>query len=221
MSEAAPTPPKKPRRTRLLNAVLAGVLALLVLALVAIYLVERVPGFYLSAESRDRQKAVGDANSFCRQVQVFFGSNILSSRAEPVAITDNEVNGYLLAVNDQEIWDLLSLRFEPWRKPFTSSWLHNVQIHFSPGEVTVAGEVTWHGMAVVLSVTGETVVENGKARFHVTGIRAGSLSLPKLFFRRFINSLDDHQLPAKISHWRLTSVEVREGRAVLHGETDN
>ena len=219
MTAPVPTSPKKPRLRRLLNALLVIILAALVLALVSIYLVGRAPGFFQQAPSRDRQKLLSDADSFCKRVQEFFSYNVLSERAEDIAISDDEVNGYLAAANDREIWEHLSLQFEPWRKPFTSTWLRNVQVHFSPGQVTVAGEVTWHNMDVVLSVTGEPVVESGKARFRVTGIRAGSLPLPKGLFGGFIKSLDEHQLSAKVSHWRLTSVEVREGRAVLHGET--
>ncbi len=219
MPPTPPQPVRPARRSRQLNAMLAAVLALLLGALLAIWLANWTPGFYAMPATRDRQKLLDDAFSFSRRVQDFISYNILSERAEPIEITDDEVNGYLAAVNDKDIWERLPFRFESWRREFTSDWLRDVQVKFSEGRVTVAGMVTWHDLDVVLSVSGRPEVDpDGQARLHVTSIRAGRLPLPKFLFRDFLKDVDDRPLPAKISRWRLKAVEITDGKARLIGQ---
>lgn len=213
-------PPQGKRRNRWLNIVLATVLTLLVLALVGIYLVGRPPAFYVPAGSRDREKLLDGAIAFSKHIQEF-GSDVWTERARPIEVTDDEVNGYIAAAGDPGIWnDNSVMRFAVWRKTFASDWLRNVQVQFREGRVTVAGEITWKGMDVVLSVIGHVETDDkGQARLRVTGIRAGSLPLPKSLFRNFLKSIDDRPVPGQISNWRLKAVEVHDGKAVLIGET--
>ena len=212
---------KPPRRRRLGNILLAMVLASLLIGLGGYFLATHAPAFYQPAAERDRQKLLDDAISFGRRLQDFVSNNIISERGEPLELSDDEVNGYLAAVNDPEIWEMLAIRMEPWRKAFESDWLRNVQVEFSDGRVTVAGEVTWHDMDVVLSVSGlPEVDDDGQARLVVSGIRAGALPLPKFLFRSFLKDIDGRPLPAKVSHWRLKSVDIRDGKAVLSGRID-
>ena len=216
MSEPKPTQPRKKRS--LLNLLLGLVLLLLLVAFLAIFLVTQRPGFYRDAADRNREKLRDDACAFSKKGQGFF-SDVWSDRAQPIDITDDEVNGYLAAVNDPEIWKQLDIQFESWRKPFVSDWLRNVQVSFRDGRVTVAGEVTCHDYDLVLSVVGVPRCDaEGKARLQVTSIRAGLLPLPKFLFRDFLKDIDDRPIQAKFSRWRLRSVDIKDGKAVLNGE---
>jgi hypothetical protein len=72
---------------------------------------------------------------------------------------------------------------------------------------------------MVLSVVGVPVCDSdGRARLKVTGISAGRLPLPKFLFHSFLKSIDDRPIPAKISHWRMKTLELGDGKAVLFGE---
>ena len=213
-------PLRSTRRHRWLNIVLATVLTLLMLALVAIYLAGRPPSFYVPAPSRDRERLLDGAIAFSKHIQEFVNL-VWGEPAHPVEVTDDEVNGYIAAANDPGIWnDPNVLRFAVWRKTLASDWLRNVQVQFTEGCVTVAGEITWRGMDLVLSVSGHVECDDkGQARLRVTGIRAGSLPLPKSLFGDFLKSIDDRPVPGQISNWRLKAVEVHDGKAVLIGET--
>jgi uncharacterized protein YpmS len=209
----------RPRRKHtLLNVLLSLVLLLLLLVLVVLFLVEQRPGFYVSHSQRNRDKLARDAYAFNLKVQDFL-SAVWSERRFPLELTEDDVNGYLAAVNDDAIWQGIPLKFEGWRKMFTSDWLRDVQVSFRKGRVTVAGEVTWRGFDVVLSVFGLPRVDReGKVTLHVDGIRVGAMPLPRVFVRDLLKSIQDRPIPASAGHWRVISVTVRDGTTTLLGE---
>jgi hypothetical protein len=211
-------PMAKPKKRSVLNIFLGLMLGLLLVCFLTLFMVTWRPGFYREAGERSRQRLYDDAYDFNKKLEKFF-SNVWSERAQPLEITEDEVNGYLAAVNDPAIWENLPIKFESWRKIFVSDWLRNVQVSFRDGRVTVAGEVTWHDYNLILSVVGVPVCDReGKARLRVTSIWAGMLPLPKSLFRQFLKDIDDRPVQAKFSRWRLREVAIRDGKATLIGE---
>ena len=201
-----------------LNLLLFLVLLLLLLVLVVVFLAGLRPAFYVNHSQRDRDNLARDAYAFNQKTQDFL-SAVWSERRLPLDLTEGEVNGYLAAVNDQAIWEQLPLKFEGWRKIFTSDWLRDVQVSFRSGRVTVAGEVTWRGFDVVLSVFGlPRVDQEGKVTLHVDGVRAGALPIPRIFVRDLLESIQDRPIPAAVGRWHLVSVTVHDGKATLLGE---
>lgn len=212
--------PKRKRSSRriLLNLLLLLVFLLLAAVLVGIYLADRPPDFYRSASQRDLGRLTNDAYDFGRKAQDFL-SNVWSERDFPLEITEREINGYLAAVNDNAIWDQLPLKFESWRKIFTSRTMSNVQVVLHEDSVTVAGDITWSGYELVLSVLGTPQVESdGRVKFRVTGTCVGSLPLPRRVFGDLIARIEAHAVPSKPSRWRVVTVKVKDGKALLTGE---
>lgn len=210
--------PKRPRRKRLLlNLLLLLALLFLVTILLAVFALQR-PGFYVSASQREPQKLTRDACDFSRKVQDFV-SAVWSEQDFPLELTEDEVNGYLAAANDDAIWDRLPLRFSAWRDIFRTDWLRNLQVSFRKGRVTVAGEVTYAGFDVVLSLIGVPRVDGeGRVRLNVEGLRAGWLPLPRTLMPDLLRGVHDRPIPSKSSRWRMVSVEVKDGKACLLGE---
>lgn len=209
---------KRPRWKRaILNLLLLIVLLLLLVVLVVMFLAGQRPGFYLGHSERNREKLARDAYEFNRKAQDFL-SAVWSERAFPLELTEAEVNGYLAAINDDDIWKQLPLKFEAWRKMFTSDWLRDVQVSFRNGRVTVAGEVTWARCDLVLSVIGVPQVDkDGRVTLDVSAVRAGWLPLPRVLLREFLSSIQERPIPASAGHWRVISVTVQDGKATLLG----
>ena len=69
-------------------------------------------------------------------------SAIWSEHDFQLEVTDDEVNGYLAASNDEDLWQQLKLLFTRWRQVFRSRYLHDVQVNFAPNRVT-AGDASW------------------------------------------------------------------------------
>lgn len=210
----------RPRRKHLfLNVLLLLMLLLLVAAFVLILLVGHRPSFYVSHSQRDRERLVRGAEDFIQKAQVFVSVAVWSQHRLSLELTEDDVNGYLAAVNDQAMWDGLSMKFVDWRKIFTSDWLRDVQVSFRKGRITVAGEVTWQGFDVVLSVYGlPRVDKEGKVTLHVDGARVGTMPLPRVFLRDLLQSIQDRPIPAVAGRWHVVSVTVQDGKTDILGE---
>ena len=207
----------RPRRRRLLANLLLSLVLLTLVAVLLLMLLFHRPDSYLDASQRDPERLIRDAYDFSRKTQDFI-SAVWSERAFPLELTEDEINGYLAAVNDPTLWERLPIRFESWRRIFTSTTLRNVQVSLQEGRVTVSGEVTWSGVDLVLSLVGVPHVDNeGRVRLNVHSVRAGLLPIPAVFIGRMLRSIHDRPIPAKSSRWRLRSVEIKEGKALLVG----
>ena len=208
----------RPRRRRVLANVLLGLVLLVLMALLFLMLLFHRPGSYLGASERNHQRLIRDAHDFSRKTQEFV-SAVWSERPFPLELTEDEINGYLAAVNDPALWERLPLKFESWRKVFKSTTLRNVQVSLLEGRVTVCGEVTWAGLDVVLSIVGVPHVDNeGRVRLDVHSLRAGLLPVPAAFTGKLLRSIHDRPIPAKSSRWRVVSIEVKDGKVLLVGQ---
>ena len=208
----------RPRRRRVLANVLLGLVLLVLMALLLVMLLFYRPGSYLGVSERDPQRLIRNAQGFSRKTQEFV-SAVWSERPFPLELTEDEINGYLAAVNDPALWERLPLKFESWRRIFTSTKLRNVQVFLREGRVTVCGEVTWAGLDVVLSLIGAPHVDNeGRVRLDVHSLRAGLVPVPSALAGELLRSIHDRPIPAKSSRWRVVSVEVKPGKVLLVGE---
>jgi len=204
-------------RRRLVNLGLILLLVLLV-GVLMLMLAKRRPAFYVVPGERDVQVLIDDANAFSRKVQQFMGL-ILSDQDFALRLTDQQVNGYLAAANDNAVWEQLDCRFTRWREIFRSHYLSHVQVSFSPERVRAAGEVQRFGTTFIITLSGQLVIdEEGRVRLKVTDVTAGSLPIPRFFVRELLDIVDDRPVPARSEEWRVTSVEVLDGEVVLHGE---
>ena len=206
------------RRKRLLSNLLLIVVLLALAVLLLVMLASHRPEFYEQSLRRGPERLVQDAYDFSRKAQDFV-SAVWSEKAFPLELTEDEVNGYLAAANDDRLWRQLPLKFESWRKIFTSTTLRQVRVSFRDGRVTVAGQVTWRGSDLVLSLVGVPRIDSeGRARLEVSAVRAGALPVPRFFLRDLLKSIQNRPLPARSGRWRLVSVEVKDGKATLLGE---
>ena len=217
MNQPQPTLPR--RKSPFLNTLLFLMLLLLVFALVVILLAGHRPGFYVNHSQRDRNKLARGAEDFIQKAQLFVSVAVLSEHRLSLDLTEDDVNGYLAAVNDPAIWDGLSMKFEDWRRVFTSDWLRDVQVSFRKGRITVAGEIRWKGFDLVLSVYGLPHIDReGKVILHVDGVRVGAMPLPGIFVRDLLRSIQDRPIPASAGRWHVVSVTVQDGKTIILGE---
>jgi len=203
------------RRKRLLNLLLLLILLLLVGCFVALVLVTRRPGFYRRRSERSSEKLLTDAQSFNRKVQYFYGEK--SSRRDfVIELTEDEISGYLAAANDDTLWQHLALKLEDMRALFRSTTMRNTQVAFRDGRITVAGETTFAGLQVVLSLVGSPRLDDGRLVLKLECITAGSLPLPPALFGELREKIDDRPFPSKSKKLRIESFEVDGGKLVLH-----
>lgn len=190
-------------------------LALLVAVLLLMVLVTRRPGFYLSASKREAAKLLDAARTFSDKAAHFY-SQKSSGRDFEIQVTEDELNGYLAAANDDDIWKHLALQMDEMRRTFTTESLRNVQVALREGKVTVAGETSVAGMNLVVSLVGVPRIDGeGRVAFHVESIYAGALRLPLFFFGALRDRLERHAFPSNPKKLRVTSLEVSNGKARL------
>lgn len=212
------SPPTQPRRKRLLhNLMLLLVLVVLAAVLLVMFALHR-PAFYDRALRRDPDRLARDAYDFSRKTQDFV-SAVWSEKAFPLELTEDEVNGYLAAAGDDRLWDRLPLKFESWRKVFADTPLRHVRVSFQAGRVIVAGEATYVGVDLAVSLSGVPHIDrDGKLRFNVRSVSAGALPVPQFLTGDLLRDIHNRPLHVGSRRWRLTSVDIKEGKAILLGE---
>ena len=176
------------------------------------------PAFYVPIERRSQQVLADNANAFSEKAQRFI-SAVWSEQDFRLEVTDDEVNGYLAAANDENLWQQLKLRFTRWRQIFRGRYLHDVQVDFTPDRVTAGGRIRRFGMTFVITLSGRpSIDEEGRVRLAVTDVSAGALPIPRFVVGELLAEVDNKPVPAHSDDGHVTAVEVLDGKVILHGK---